>query len=330
MDAVLKTIQSLIVRGDEIAAKAQLLEYLDVHPKSADGWWLVSLLANTDEDVELALKQCLAYDSAHYEAKRALAKLTQHIRTASRSPTTSEQAKSKTPVKLAQNKKAEPPQILNTAVAHYMKKGWEIKSFSPHQVTVQKTLGLAWGLAIILAVVIPVLGWILFFGNLFMRRRHEIKLNYLPLNQRVQVTGRSVPNVQVDWNTVRRGNMPMPQINYVGALVGGIILMLVLCGAFFGFIIAVGTDNAEFEVGDIAYIDHLGSCHNVYRTASYRSPHNTTYPNGYQVIIEEISEDVLGETWYRLSADSENIGWIPPDYLSHTQPRFIPSAGICR
>lgn len=331
MDSVLKQIQDLIVRGDEIAAKAQLLEYLDIYPDSADSWWLVSLLADNDSDAQLALKRCLECDGTHYDAKRALGKLTQQVKTSGQELSHDIKA----PPKTAQPKpkvKTEAPSVMNGVVAYYVKKGWEIEGFTPQRVTVKKTLGLSWGLAIILAVIIPVFGWIVFLGNLFIRRRHEIILNYIPINQRVQISGRSVPNIQVDWNSIQNRRLPEPSANYIGAFIGGTIVMLALCGAFIGFVVAFGSDTNTFEVGDIAYIDHpaTGICHSVYRTASYVNPYPETYPNGQQVFIEEVRNNENNETWYRISAEGDIIGWIPAEFLSDTQPNFTTPLNFCQ
>lgn len=313
MDTVLRTIQNLIVRGEEIAAKAQLLEYLDLNPTSADGWWLVSLLADNADDSQTALKQALKFDSTHYEAKKALQKLKQ---------------KSKPEPHAKQKTSDQPPPILSAAISEYVKKGWQIKKYNAQQVSLEKTVGLAWGIAFIIAALIPVLGWVIFFGNLFVRRRHEIKLAYLPLNQRVQVSGRSVRNIQLDWNAVRRGHLPIPQTNYIGALIGGLVLMLVACGAFIGFVAAFGTDAPQFDEGEIAYIDHgfTENCHQVYRTASFASPYAQKYPNGQQVVVQSIDDSDSADIWYLVtSIDSEDIGWLPEDYLSPTKPtRSVP------
>ncbi len=332
MDVVLRTIQSLIVRGEEIAAKAQLLEYLDVHPTSADGWWLVSLLADNDDDTQAALKQSLKYDSTHYEAKKALQKIAQKAKIAQASPSsasinsqTEVKEKNKTSTKNAPD---QPPPILSAAISYYVKNGWQIKKFNPEQVTIEKTTGLAWGFAFIIAALIPVLGWIVFLGNLFVRRRHEIKLTYLPLNQRVQILGRSVPDIQVDWNGIRRGHLPTPQTNYIGALIGGLVIMIGVCGAFIGFVVLFGSDAPEFDEGEIAYIDHgvTDNCHQVYRTASFTNPYTNKYPNGYQVIVQIVDNSDVNDVWYLVtSIDAEEIGWLPEDYLSPTRPsRSIP------
>ena len=337
MDSVLKQIQGLIVRGDEIAAKAQLLEYLDIYPNSADSWWLVSLLADNDSDAQLALKRCLECDGTHYDAKRALGKLKQQVKTSGQELSHDIKA----PPKTAQPKpsarstpkaKNEAPSVMNGVVAYYVKKGWEIKNFSPQQVAIQKTTGLAWGFAIIIAVIIPVFGWIVFLGNLFLRRRHEITLNYIPINQRVQITGRSVPNVQVDWNSIQNGRLPEPTTNYFGAFIGGTIVMLVLCSAFIAFVVAFGSNVNTFEVGDVVYIDHpaTGNCHRVYRTASYSNPYSTTYPNGQSVVIEEMRKNENNETWYRISVDNDVLGWIPAEFLAETQPTLTTPRSFCQ
>jgi hypothetical protein len=75
LNPTLRQIKDLIDKGDEVLAKAEILQFLAGNPESADAWWLVSLLAGDKDDEKLALQKALTLDGTHYEARRGLERL---------------------------------------------------------------------------------------------------------------------------------------------------------------------------------------------------------------------------------------------------------------
>ncbi|MCI0714167.1 MAG: SH3-like domain-containing protein [Chloroflexi bacterium] len=307
-------IKRLIDKGEEILAKARLLDFLDFNPESADAWWLAFLLTEPEDDRKTVLDRVLSLDRHHLEARRAMEKW--------------QPKKTPTPAKPATKQvasTAEPSAIMNAAVLSYLQKGYSVTTISQARTVLEKRTGLSWTVAITIAILTGGLGLIVVFANFFLRRRHRIVLDLLP-NNRVTVSG-SVPTRVIDMNAASRGQVPTPQISVVRAYVYGTIILAVACGVLSAALVYFAVQEAELAVGDSAYVvgDPGEQCIQANIIPVENGGRRSRLAVGTEVEIVEIDE-TFGETWYRVEIDGIVQGWLPEEHLSSDAPSL--SAGI--
>ena len=310
-------IKQLIDKGEEILAKARLLEFLDINPDNADAWWLAFLLTEPEQDRKAVLERVLSLNRNHLEARRALEKLQPRKTTAPSKPT--RQPTASTP---------EPSPIMNAAVLSYLQKGYSVTTINQSRTALEKRTGLSWGVAITIAVLTGGLGLIVVFANFFMRRRHRIILDLLP-NNRVTASG-SVPTRVIDMNAASRGQVPIPQINVVRAYIYGTILSVVACGVLVGALLYVGLQEPELAVGDSAYV--VGGpgerCIETKFVPSASGMRWSQLATGTRVEIVEV-QNIFDEKWFQVEVDGIARGWIPKDHLSSDAPSLSVGINAC-
>lgn len=313
----LTEIKRLIDKGEEILAKARLLEFLDFNPDSADAWWLAFLLTEPEDDRKTVLERVLSLDRNHLEARRALEKL--------------QPKKTSPPPKSAPQPTAsttEPAPIMNAAVLSYLQKGYSVTTITHSRTVLEKRTGLSWTVAVTIAILTGGLGLIVLFANFFLRRRHRIILDLLP-NNRITVSG-SVPTRIIDMNAASRGQVPTPQINVVMAYIYGTIISVVACGVLFGALFYLSLQEAELAEGDSAYV--VGGpgerCIETNIVPAISGGRSGQVAVGTQVEIIEVQE-TFDDTWFRIGVDGLVRGWLPEEHLSSDAPSLSVGINAC-
>lgn len=322
MNRELQQIKLLINQNEEIYAKAQLLEYLTLHPEDADAWWLVAMLAPSEAEGRIALEKALSFDSRHYESLRSLQRLNkiQSVsvpKPASKSkpaPPPDKIKQAPTPIKGHQFDSA----AMNGAVMSYLQEGWTVGSINERRVVLHKQTGIPWVWAILLAALIPGVGLVILLANVLLRRRRRIVIEALD-NNRITLSG-DIPKQVMDSQSLRRGKLPVPRTRYMRALGVGIGILIFLCIAAIGLLFAVGDQEDKLEVGNSAYaISSDSDCVDVFERPTILSFVLTRIPVGQEVLITS-TEEYLGNTWFEVSSGGERVGWMKAEALSVKAP----------
>lgn len=313
-------IKRLIDKGEELLAKARLLEFLDLNPDSADGWWLVSLITGSDEDRKTVLERVLRLDPTHHDARRALERLLPQP-----APAPPKRKVAPTAVQDSEGM----PQIMSGAVLAYLQKGYSVTKVGPTRTILEKTTGLSWWLAITIMALTGGLGAIVLFANFFMRRRHRIILDVMP-NNRVAISG-SVKRQILDVRAVSRGDVPVPSTNILMAFVYGTLSAVVVCGALVGVLVYIGLQEPDLAVGDRAYVvGETGQrCIETHLLPGASLTGFTQIAVGTEVEIAEV-DDTYDEPWYRVELNGVMQGWLPENNLSDESPALSVGLNACQ
>jgi len=358
LEALLQHIKTLIDHKDEIQAKAQLLDVLQRDPDNVQGWWLASQLAETEEDTRLLLEKVLNLNPSHPQALRELKKLIVKQERAVQStealtgttarpnagpnpfftntpvptqaPTSTAKSTSQstsTTKSTSQTAKSSPasgaqPSPLALVVYQYQQKGWKIQRADKNQqAVISKMTGISWTVAIIIAAIVPVFGWILLLSNLFLHREREIFLKQV--GNTVEVSG-AVPRRTLDMKSLQGNNLPTPDIQYLRAFGFGTGLLVMLCIGFVGLIYVITPEDDSLAIGTQVYLVQdvtVGGCVALYANPEDYSPQEDRYPLGYLVEIAGKREidDVM---WYQLKVASTTnvIGWVDENKVAKEEP----------
>jgi hypothetical protein len=310
-------IKRLIDKGEDLLAKASLLEFLDLNPDNANAWWLVSLITSSDEDRKSVLERVLKLDPSHYEAQRSLEQLQR------------QKPASAPKVKQKETTSEGPSPAMSAAVLAYLQNGYSVTKVSPSRTILEKTTGMNWWLAITIATLTGGLLTPVLFANFFLRRRHRIILDVISDN-RVTASG-SVRTQVLDSRAVSRGQIPTPSTNRLMAYVYGMILTVVACGVLFGGLAYIGLQEGPLEVGDRAYVvgGPTERCieTNVVPVAS--SGRQARIAVGSEVEIIDI-EETFSNKWYRIEVDEIGRGWIAEEHLSSEAPDLAVGISACQ